>query len=62
MSLLSENIQKIYIVEGISKNMILMNKTKCKVKMPDGRIVITYLNSLPQKQIRNGKIKIIEYL
>ncbi len=42
--------------------MILMNKTKCRVKMPDGRVVITYLNGLPQKLIRTGKIKIIEYL
>jgi hypothetical protein len=42
--------------------MILMNKVKCKVKMPNGRIVITYLNGLPQKLIKNGKIKIIEYL
>jgi len=42
--------------------MILANKIKCKVKMPDGRIVITYLNGLPPKLIRKGKIKIIEYL
>jgi len=42
--------------------MILMNKTKCKVKMPDGRVVITYLNSLNQKKLREGKIKIIKYL
>ena len=42
--------------------MILMNKTKCRAKMPGGRIVITYVNSLPQKLIKSGKIKIIEYL
>jgi len=42
--------------------MILANKIKCKVRMPSGRIAITYLNGLPQKLIRNGKIKIIEYL
>jgi len=42
--------------------MILTNKIKCKVKMPGGRIVITYLNGLPQKLIKSGKIKIIQYL
>tara|TARA_B100000315_G_scaffold179838_1_gene168627 strand:- start:1106 stop:1234 length:129 start_codon:yes stop_codon:yes gene_type:complete len=42
--------------------MILMSKVKCKVKMPSGRIVITYLNGLPPKLLKSGKIKIIEYL
>lgn len=42
--------------------MILRTNIKCKVKMPDGRIVVTYLNGLPQELIRSGKIKIIEYL
>jgi len=39
-----------------------MNKTKCRVKMPTGRIVITYLNGLSPKLIKSGKIKILEYL
>jgi len=42
--------------------MILTNKVKCKVKMPGGRIVITYLNGLSHELIKSGKIKIIKYL
>ena len=42
--------------------MILQNKIKCRVKMPDGRVFVTNLNSLDQNLIRKGKIKILEYL